>query len=349
MSFKMVSMRLRPAARLLPVVLLLGSFSLVACGGGDKKPSAPTTPGAFTDTGPAGAFKPVTGQPSELIARFAIGGQPCGLEMIGDDLWVTDAQNAKLIRINTETQKITGKFDVDDKPCELMEARGTLWVVTQSGVIDRVDPETGKVHARIKTGEVSYEALEAFGSVWVTNRESRTLTRIDPASNKVIETVSLPEIRPGGIVSAGGSLWIGNDTAGQQFLNRYYPDTKKVETVAAGFRPAWLATTAGSVWAAAQGDGTVVRLDARSGAIKGIIKAGQNPVNLDAFDGGSPEIWVPDDVGNLFTRIDGGNGHPIERIKVGKGPAVALVTTTVVWVTNFGDGSVWGFLPGARQ
>jgi DNA-binding beta-propeller fold protein YncE len=41
-------------------------------------------------------------------------------------------------------------------------------------------------------------------------------------------------------------------------------------------------------------------------------------------------------------------GDVLERLLVGAGPAVVAPAGTDVWVTNFGDGSVWRIHPGPR-
>jgi DNA-binding beta-propeller fold protein YncE len=84
-------------------------------------------------------------------------------------------------------------------------------VVTQSGKVDRVDPATGEVVARVAVGRVTYDLAFAFGSIWVTNREGRTVQRIDPNRNAVVKTLRFPGQKPSGIVAAGGAIWVGDD------------------------------------------------------------------------------------------------------------------------------------------
>ena len=177
-------------------------------------------------------------------------------------------------------------------------ADGSLWVVTQSGVVDRVDARTGKVLATIPVGAASYEAVAAFGSIWVSNRSDGTLTRIDPSTSEVVDTVAVPEVQPGGIVAADGALWIGNDTGGLSFLIRLDPDTGAVTKVEAGGRPAYVTATPGRVWTSNGYDGTVTAIDTgTSTAVGSPVPAGAYPVNLAATPDGA-EVWVPDDEGD---------------------------------------------------
>ena len=83
--------------------------------------------------------------------------------------------------------QVLARYPVSAKPCEVEAAAGSIWVTTQSGVVDRVDPATGKVLATVTTGAASYETIGALGAVWVSNRNGRSVTRIDPATNKAVD------------------------------------------------------------------------------------------------------------------------------------------------------------------
>jgi DNA-binding beta-propeller fold protein YncE len=262
-------------------------------------------------------------------------------------LWVTDAKEHRLLQLDLPTGKVLHTVDLDPQPCELVATAGALWIVTQLGVLDRFDLRTAEVRA-IKVGFTSYEPIVAFGFVWVSNRGDRTLSKIDPLTGTVVATVPTPGLQPGGLVAAGGNVWVGNDTAGATNLGRVDPETLRVTRVSAGRRPAFVAAAGDSVWVANEDDGTVTRLDATTGAGRGTAAAGVRPVNLAAGPGRPPEVWVPDDTGDTLTRIDATTGTVIERLSTGRGPAVVTAVARDVWVSNFEEGSVWRLHPGAR-
>jgi YVTN family beta-propeller protein len=332
---------MRRAASLLALVLVTG------CGTDPAAP--PATTATATSPGPAagtaGPLAPANGRPSTVAAKVTVGGQPCGVVAAAGSVWVTDAERARLVRIRGD--KVVARTALDETPCELTYGYGSLWVATQSGVLDRVDPRTGKVVAKIKVGDTSYEPLVAFGSVWVTNRGSNSVSQVDPATNRVVRTIETPFVNAGGIVAAAGRLWVGNDSGATKVL-RIDPRTRRVETFEAGSRPAFVAAAAGSVWVANEVDGTVTRLDERTGRAVATLPAGVQPVNLAALPGPRPEVWVPDDQGNLLTRIDATTGTVLERLATGAGPAVVAPDGRDIWVTNLTDGTVWRITPGAR-
>jgi virginiamycin B lyase len=340
----------RPALVLVALALTLATGCDPAAPHG-AAPSA-TTSGTgsptASGTGADAPLAPVSGSPSRVVTKVAVGGQPCGVVAFLDDVWVTDAERAQLVRI--VGGKVAWRAPLDAAPCELVWGYGSLWVATQSGKLDRVDPKTGKVLARIAVGDTSYEPVVAFDSVWVTNRGSNTVSRIDPRNNRVVLTVKTPFVNAGGIVAAERWLWIGNDTGGSHDLVRFDPVAKTLDTFQAGDRPAFVAFADGSVWTADQGSATVTRLDPTTGKVLATIPAGVRPVNLARapLADEHPEVWVPDDQGDLLIRIDAVTGTVLERLRTGDGPAVVAPDATGLWVTNFEDGTVWRIEPGAR-
>jgi DNA-binding beta-propeller fold protein YncE len=313
---------------------LLATVLLASCASA-AEPAASRTPSP-----------PALTLPSEVVAKVETGGQPCGVLAAFGAAWVTDAEGARLLRIRDG--KVDRTTKVDKTPCELTSGYGSLWVATQSNRLDRVDPKTGRVLARIPVGDTSYEPLVAFGAVWVTNRSSSSISKVDPATNRVVKTVSTPYVNPGGIVAAAGHLWVGNDSAGDSTALRVHPATLKVTEIEVGPRPAFVAAAAGSLWFANQGDGTVTRVDERTARATATFPAGVSPVNLATLPVARPEVWVPDDKANLLIRIDAATGTVLERLPAGTGPAVVAPEAGDVWVTNFGDGSVWRVRPGKR-
>ncbi len=73
----------------------------------------------------------------------------------------------------------------------------------------RIDPET----RRIPIGHGPLDVTVGGGAVWTTDRDSRTITRVDPATDKVVATIHLP-VAPYGIRFARGRLWVTTQRCG---------------------------------------------------------------------------------------------------------------------------------------
>jgi hypothetical protein len=101
---------------------------------------------------------------------------------------------------------------------------GSLWVPIDEaphGWLLRIDATTNKLVARIPVGQSPGSVGIADRSVWVANDNGdgrttfagqNTLTRIDPATNRVVDTI---EVEVGGPIAAGfGAIWVMGDQDG---------------------------------------------------------------------------------------------------------------------------------------
>ena len=58
------------------------------------------------------------------------------------------------------------------------------------------------------------------------------------------------------------------------------------------------------------------------------------------------DVWVPNDLGNTISRIDGTTGKVVETIQTGEGPAVVAGAEGDVWASMFQGAQVWRIHPG---
>jgi YVTN family beta-propeller protein len=318
--------RSRAALALLVVALAACSEGSSAQPAGERSPT------------PASSATPAA-HGIHVVDRLSVGGQPCGVAAVAGAVWVSDAQRARLLRIDPTTGAVRKAARLDRTPCEIAVGYGSLWVVTQSGRLDRVDPRSGEVVARIAVGDTSYEAVAGLGSIWVSNRNDGTVDRVDPGTNRVVSTLHLGG-SPGGLVFADGALWVGDDTTGSSRFFHVDPHTGHVSRVRSGNRPGYVATSGGSIWVSNVDDGTVTQVDPQTSKPLRTVEVGLSPVNLVGTTGTSREIWVPDDVGNQVVRLDARTGRVLGRLPAEGGPAVTAPAGRDVWVTLFEGGAV---------
>jgi streptogramin lyase len=308
------------------LLILLGT----GCGGS----SAPSGDGAASVT-------PSSSSSTAAYDKYDVGGQPCGITDAAGSIWVSDASDARLLRIDPETGESAVVATLDDTPCEITVAYGSLWVVTQSGYVDRIDPDSGKQVARVKVGRTSYQVTATPGALWVSNRGDGTLTRIDPGTNEAVDTVRTPGVQPGGMAYASGSLWVGDDTSGNRNLLRMDLDTGAFTKVrSGGTRTAYLAEVDGDVWVSNFDEGTVSHIDGDSGEVVATVETGLSPVNLKPGPPGTSEVWVPDDSESTVSQVDARSDQVIHTYQLEGGPAVVRAVGDDIWVTLFATGAV---------
>jgi DNA-binding beta-propeller fold protein YncE len=126
----------------------------------------------------------------------------------GDSVWIACNECGGLVRVDPATNKVAGITKIGPKPRFLTVGAGSVWVLNQGdGTVSRVDAATGKLLATIPAGipGLGGEIAYGGGSVWATVF-GFPITRIDPATNKVVQQWT----GKGGdsIRYAHGSVWL---------------------------------------------------------------------------------------------------------------------------------------------
>jgi YVTN family beta-propeller protein len=198
--------------------------------------------------------------------------------------------------------------------------------------IDRLKPEA----VFDVPGSPDWIAVE--DSVWISNEPKDSVARIDPKTNKVVDTIT-PGKRPcSGLAAGFGSLWVPN--CGDRTLARVDLKTGKVTaTIPLDIADSegGIATGAGSVWLMTDKKGTLVRIDPDTNKPVAEIRVAPGSFAV-AFGEGS--VWITSSEKNLLTRVDPHTNLVAETIAIGKQPRFLAVGEGAVWTLNQGDGSV---------
>jgi len=166
---------------------------------------------------------------------------------------------------------------------------------------------------------------------------------IDPRTNRVVAAVPVG-IRPGPIISGGGSIWVGN--IDDRTVHRIDPSTRTVvKTISLGATPTGLAFGAGALWVAHGRRGQLSRVDAEFYDVKTADVAtrafGSSTGSVAYGDG-----WVWAAFGDsTFARIRPADGHLSRSTFAGAVPTAVVVGSGSVWVLSAGDATLRRFNP----
>ena len=175
-------------------------------------------------------------------------------------------------------------------------------------------------------------------AVWVSNREAGAVSRIDPRTNKVAQTIVLG---PG--LCAGLTVDFGSVLIPQCAKKAIARIDLKTNAVADPIPTAlWeaarsFATGVGSVWVISDASGTIARLDPMEKTVVALIDTAPGATAL-AFGGDA--LWVASPSGDLVTRVNPFNNLVVETIAVSNHPRDLVTGGGSVWTWNQGDGSV---------
>jgi virginiamycin B lyase len=276
-------------------------------------------------------------------ATFHVGGDPDWMAVADDSVWVTSSALNRVTQLNADGNTIGLAISVK-QPCSgLRVGFGSLWIPScGSHAIVRTDLKTGQIQAVIPISPANSEGCIAAGagSVWLTTSTAGILSRIDPASNSVVASITIPSgsFCP---VFAGGFIWVTSTE--HSLLSKVDPSTNRVlAKIPVGENPRFATAGAGSVWTLNQGDGTVSRVDTKTGKLVANIHA-----RLSGHGGeiafGFGAVWATLDR-TPITRIDPQNNSVLHQWRGDGGDSIRAGIGSI-WLTNLKAGLVWRLSP----
>jgi glutamine cyclotransferase len=319
----------RERERGLRILALSALSSLgVACAGDviGELPSPPTP--AFTSTPSAEADE-------GILAEIPVDGSPCFLAEAADRIWVSAFDGDELLEIDPETNELVGEHRVRGGPCGMVLRDGTLWVETGTGLaafdpaqgeeVDRIripggvfgvrdtptgfwgvagegeqvlqiDPDRREVVGRVEVEGPLYGLAYARGQLWLGTLDG--LVRIDPRTRTVVETIDLESFEPQGLTPDGDVLWISSGLQGS--ILRFDMRTMRVrDRLDVGDDSLFGGIVVGDSYWVSGNDGTVFRLDARTGdVVDQLDLVGFGPMPGDG------DLWTVDFLSNTVFRLD---------------------------------------------
>jgi YVTN family beta-propeller protein len=236
-------------------------------------------------------------------------------------LWITDFDANIVYRLDPTTLAVIAQIPVPDNPGSAAVADGAVWVTQhRGGTVTRIDPATNEIVATVEVGHRGPGGPHAvgfgLGSVWIsagnapsTSGRYGDVVRIDPATNEIQATISLPSSASacGGFAITDLAVWMPS-CFDQPVLVRIDPSTNKVAaTIALGGYGGDPVLIDGALWFTITSEGDIdptriVRIDPSTNTIDRVISLG------DAFRGetmvvASGSLWVADAPNNQVLRL----------------------------------------------
>jgi virginiamycin B lyase len=321
------------------MIILLRLFLLLLAGNGAVLAQAPAINGSVPRQGikevqvPFASLRP--------NATFRIGGTADWVLVTEDAVWVAGTKPYLVQRIDPRTNRIIAKVRLSGEACSGIEfGFGSVWVPLcgKHPALVRISVLTNRITATLPIPPAGAEGGIASGgdSVWMVTDENGTLSRIDPAANKVRQTISIPagSYNP---LFADGIIWVtGFDTNVVTSVDD--SSGRVLASIAVGPKPRFLAAGAGSIWTLNQGDGTISRVDQKSRKVTATIRVGIPGAGGDICFG-EDSVWttvfdVP------LTRINV-KTDKVSRQWIGHGGDSVRLGHGSVWLTDYHRGLLW--------
>jgi multiple sugar transport system substrate-binding protein len=138
---------------------------------------------------------------------------------------------------------------------------GSVWLLNNKS-LRRIDPRTNTIAATLPTDFVTLPApdreqgddiVAGEGAIWFLSVQDGSVSRIDPASGRIVDRVGIGRV-PTGLVLGGGALWAASGREGT--VTRIDPRTLDTESIRVGSAATSIAAGAGAIWVAVAGPGT---------------------------------------------------------------------------------------------
>ncbi len=271
------------------------------------------------------------------------GADPDWMVVTTNAVWVTTSSDNRVTELNAISNRIGHTITVN-KPCSGLAAGfGSLWIPSCGDhTLVRASATTGRLQKVIAVSPANSEGgiTVGAGSVWLATSASGVLSRIDPRTNAVIASITIPSgsFCP---LFADGFVWI-TSTEHSVLAKVDAATNKVVAEIPIGKNPRFLTTGAGSIWTLNQGDGTISRVDMATNHLVASIPAGISGAGGEiAFGFGS--VWATLEKFPV-TRIDA-RTNKIIRQWTGEGGDSIRAGHGSIWLTNLNAGIVWRINP----
>jgi DNA-binding SARP family transcriptional activator/ABC-type branched-subunit amino acid transport system substrate-binding protein len=292
---------------------------------------------------PAIVPAPLWRHPRRVIAAGgALVAVAAGLAVLQLTRDATTVEAAGALVLDPVTGVLEDALPLGTAPSSVAVGEGSVWVLdADDKTVTKIDPAPRTVERDYSTSSTPSDIAAGAGALWIGNAPTEGLTdfpesvsRVDPESGIVLETIPLPPAAGGHPTGIGGfsrqklaaasdAVWVVNP---DQSVSRIDPRTNRVvariqakaQTVAAG---------EGDVWVAE--DGQLAEIDAGTNTVSRRV-----PLDVDfvaALAVGAGAVWVADPLDGSLRRVDRNPPFAKRRIDLAR------------WVNGvtFGSGAVW--------
>ncbi|MFZ0859383.1 MAG: hypothetical protein WCA27_25700 [Candidatus Sulfotelmatobacter sp.] len=272
------------------------------------------------------------------IATIKVGGTADWVLVAEDSVWVASTKPYTVLRIDPASNKIVATIKVSAEACSgLAFGFGSIWVPLcgKKPALVRIDVVKNSITAILPIAPAGPEGgiTTSEDSVWMVTDKNGTLNRIDPATNRVRQKIS---ILPGSFnpLFSDGIVWI-TGVERNVLIDVDANSGKVLESIPVGPKPRFLTVGAGSIWTLNQSDGTVTRVDEKSMHLIATIQVGIPGTGGD-IGYGADSVWL-----SVFdvplTRIDETTNRVVKQW-IGKGGDSLRVGFDSLWITDYKKG-----------
>jgi virginiamycin B lyase len=145
----------------------------------------------------------------KVVAKIPVSERSSSVRVGYGAVWVVSPAEGTVQKVSPSSNRVVATAKLGRRPRFFDVGEGGVWTLNQDdGTVSRVDPRSGKVRATIEAHMPGGGGDMSVGGGWVWSRGSDTLlTRINPRTNKVVQTYGPPS-GSGSVTVGPGGVWI---------------------------------------------------------------------------------------------------------------------------------------------
>ena len=272
-----------------------------------------------------------------------VGRKASGVAAAGDFVWVTNAADGTVWRIDPKT----GRRSRSRSAARRLVSPSDSFVLVADGPEHRlaaIDPESGSVSyvtALPGSPGLSLQVTGDKAGAGFADSGERIVGKVEEAfkGGTVSEQVRIPPDRTSlvssyeafdGLAVGEGSVWVAGDAFGRTVWRVDLPAGKVVASIPLSFVPGSIAAGEGAVWVTSLLDDTVSRIDPKTNRITATIHVGRG---VDGIAVGEGAVWVTSSIDDTVTRIDPKTNQVVAKVQLDSTPGEIATGAGGVWVT----------------
>ncbi len=246
-----------------------------------------------------------------VLASVPVGTNPIAVAFSHGAIWVVNASDDTVSKINPATHAVQDVIDVGHEPRAIAATGDDLWVTNfGDGSVSRINVEVGREVDTIAVGSGPDAIAAGPAGLWVANSKDNTIQRIDSATSTPEDPIDVGD-GPDGLAVDDTSVWVANGRSGSVMRIDVGSGDEMRAPIRVGSGPRGIIRVGDDVWVADELSQDVTRIDVSNGRTA-TIPVGDGPSSVVAFGG---SIWVAERYSGDLVRIDPGTGKQ-ERIEI---------------------------------
>lgn len=273
---------------------------------------------------------------NRLVGEVPVGQQPASLTVSGGSVWVVNAGDRTISRVDARRRAVIDTIPVADAAWlgGVAVAGGSPWVVAGHGAafsVSRISPTFDEVVDSVRLGRPTASSwrprpLATEGRRLFALGATGRLLEVDATARRLVSRYETG-VNSVDLAVADGTVWLGSENAllPLDLSTRQVGSRLSVAQGVSGF-----SVGAGAVWVACAFDDVVARVDVARHAVT-TIPVGDQPVDV-AVGGGA--VWVANRGDSTVSRIDPRSQRVTAIIPLGVRPGGIAAGKGVIWVTG---------------